>query len=83
MISKIRFYLAVDNNWHHDLAGRVAVARNMSRVLLHVENHLARPRSRCSATDTFAQSNRLAGDFALERSEDQLALSLRIENVEA
>jgi len=75
-------HLAVDRNGHYNLAGRVAVARNMPRVFLHVWDYLGLPRSCCGTTDASTEGDRLAGDFTLERSEDQLALLLRIENVE-
>ena len=84
MISKVRIsHLAVDSNGHYNLAGRVAVARNVFRVFFHVGDHLGLPRKCCSTTDASTKGDGLAGDFALEGSEDQLALLLRIEDVEA
>lgn len=75
-------HLAADRNGHYNLAGRVAVAGNMSRVFRHVWDDLGLPRSCCGTTDASTEGDGLAGDFALERSEDQLALLLRIEDVE-
>lgn len=84
MISKVRIsHLAVDSNGHYNLAGRVAVARNVFRVILDVVDHLGLTQSCRSTTDASTKGDGLAGDFALEGSKDQLALLPRIEDVEA
>lgn len=76
--------LAVHHDGHHDLALAVAVTGNVTRELLHVGHELCLLCRRGRAADTTAETDRLAGDLALERAKDKLRLSRAlIENIEA
>jgi hypothetical protein len=66
--------LSTRQNGHNDLTFRVAVARNVTREEFNVWHKLCLGSLGCYAADSTAESNDLAGDFALERSEDQLRL---------
>lgn len=69
-----RTYLSIQHNRHNNLTLRVTVARNVSREEVDVWHKLCLRRLRRYAADSTAESNDLAGDFALEGAEDQLRL---------
>jgi len=67
-------HLSVHNNRHNNLALRVAVARDMTWERVHVSHELRFGSCRCCTTDSTAECDDLARDFALERSQDELGL---------
>ena len=69
-----RAYLSIHHNRHNNLALRVTVACNVSREKVDVWHKLCLGSLSCYTAHSTAESNDLAGDFALERTKDQLGL---------
>lgn len=67
-------YLSICHNRHNNLTLRVTVARNVPREKIDVGHKLCLGSLSCCTADSTAEGNDLAGDFALERAEDQLRL---------
>jgi hypothetical protein len=76
-------YLAIDEDGNDDLTPRVPVTSNMTRKLLDIRYQLRSATSSRSTADAFAESDRLAGDFTVKWSKDQLGGSGAVEDVEA
>lgn len=66
-----------------DLALRVPITGNMTRELFDIRDELRLPAHCCSTTDASAKENGLTGDFAMERSEDELLRRTAVQDVEA
>jgi hypothetical protein len=70
-------YLPINQNGHNDLTLRVAVARNVTREEFNVWHKLCLGALSCYTADSATESNDLTGNFALERSKNQLGLLAR------
>ena len=65
-------YLSIHQDGHNNLTLRVAVARNVPRERVHVSHELRLASRSRRTTDSTAECDDLASDFALERPQDEL-----------